>query len=112
MYKERLKDIERIILPSEMNYSTHVYHQFTLIVKEKRDELKQFLADNGIPAQIYYPLPISEQEAYRDIVRKPVPLDNSYYLADHVLSLPMHTELTEAQIEYIASSIKDYFKNN
>ncbi len=112
-YTERLKNIPQLTLPSIMPYSTHVFHQYTLIINtDQRDQLKQYLADNGIPSQIYYPMPIHHQQAYKNLVKTPVPLPNSQMLSQHVLSLPMHTQLTIDQIDYITETIKNFFKNN
>ena len=112
MYDERLSDIEQIILPSVQQDRTHVFHQYTITLKtNNRDELKQYLADKGIPTQIYYPLPIHWQEAYKQIVKLPVSLDNSEFLSEHVLSLPMHTELTEEHIDFVSETIKSFFRN-
>ena len=111
-YSAALASVEQVITPKEMPYSTHVYHQYTIVVKDgKRDELKQFLNDSGIPANIYYPLPLNEQEAFKSISKTPLPLDNTYKLCDSVLSLPMHTELTDEQITFITDKIKEFFKN-
>ena len=58
-YTRRLSGIEGIITPAEMSYSTHVYHQYTLkVLNGRRDVLKKFLEEGGIPAMIYYPLPL------------------------------------------------------
>ncbi len=111
MYNERLADIEHISIPIVLNDRTHVFHQYTITLKsDNRDALKQYLADRGIPTQIYYPLPIHKQEAYQQIAKTPVSLENSEYLSHHVLSLPMHTELTEEIIDYITEAIRSFFK--
>lgn len=61
-YTSYLKDIEGIIVPAELSQSTHVYHQYTLkVLNNKRDALKQYLADGGIPSMIYYPLPLQNR---------------------------------------------------
>ncbi len=115
--------LERLVCPpAESDFTTHTYHQYTVIVKDRggeentRDGLKAFLAEKGVPSMIYYPLPLSDQAAFRGIARKREDfnpdaedsLHNSEYLAQHVLSLPMHTCLTEDQISYIVEAIKDY----
>lgn len=94
-YTQQLKGIEGIITPEEMPYSTHVYHQYTLKVRNgKRDALKKFLEEAGIPAMIYYPLPLQQQEAFKTIARAAENLDTAEKLAYSVLSLPIHTEIT------------------
>jgi len=111
IYSKGLADIDGITLPKEMPYSTHVYHQYTLKVKNgKRNELKSFLSEKGVPSMIYYPLPLNEQNAFKSIARAAENLDVSKELTDSVLSLPMHTELTAEEQEYIIASVKNFFQ--
>lgn len=109
-YTANLQDVEGIITPSELPQSTHVYHQYTLkVLNGKRDALKQYLADADIPSMIYYPLPLQQQEAFKNITRAAESLDTAQMLADSVLSLPIHTELTTAQQDIIIARIKEFF---
>ena len=109
-YTENLKDVKGIEIPFEAENSTHVYHQYTLKVLDgKRDALKKHLEENGIPSMIYYPLPLQEQEAFQFITRTAESLDNAKKLSDSVLSLPMHTELTGKEQDFIIDKIKDFF---
>ena len=111
-YTSNLKDVKGIIVPEEMSFSTHVYHQYTLQVLDgRRDELKAHLASIGIPSMIYYPLPLQKQEAFKAITRSAESLDISQKLADSVLSLPMHTELTRDEQDAIIIAIKDFFNS-
>ncbi len=119
-YLENLQDVEGLELPVTADYTTHVYHQFTLKVRDgKRDALKEFLAKREIPSMIYYPLPLQRQEAFTPIAKVAggVPalegegvLGNSIELSGRVLSLPMHTELTEEQLHYICRGIKAFYR--
>jgi dTDP-4-amino-4,6-dideoxygalactose transaminase len=110
-YTQALKDVPGVETPEEMPYSTHVYHQYTLkILRGKRDRLKEYLSARGIPTMIYYPLPLNEQNAFKNVARSAESLNVAKRLTENVLSLPMHTELTEGQQEYIVSSIIDFFK--
>lgn len=105
-YYESLKSIEWIQLPDIKGHTTHTFHQFTIKVKEdKRDVLKQHLTDKGIPSMIYYPVPAHLQPAYRtpDCHESDYPV--SERLCKEVLSLPMHTELSEEQLQYICETI-------
>lgn len=112
-YDRGLAGTNGIILPQKMKYSTHVYHQYTLKVSNgKRDELKQYLADNGIQTMVYYPKPLQRQQAFRGIVRYGDNLDVSEQLCNEVLSIPMHTELTEETQQFIIDKIKEYAGNN
>ena len=109
-YTRNLKDVKGIDVPYEAEYSTHVYHQYTLKVQDgKRDALKKYLEDNNIPAMIYYPLPLQEQEAFQHITRTAESLEISKNLAESVLSLPMHTELDKETQDYIISKVSSFF---
>ena len=110
-YTSRLMNVKGIITPEELPQSTHVYHQYTLkILDGKRDALKQYLADAGIPSMIYYPLPLQQQQAFKGITRAAESLDIAEKLAYSVLSLPIHTELTIEQQDLVINRIKDFFK--
>lgn len=113
-YTEKLKAFDPeekyFITPKELEQSTHVFHQYTLKIKNgKRDALKQFLADAGIPSMIYYPLPLQEQEAFKPITRAAEDLTVSKDIAYSVLSLPIHTEMTPEVQNTIIESIKIFF---
>ena len=98
------------ITPKELPNSTHVYHQYTLKIKNgKRDELKNFLAEQGVPSMIYYPLPLQEQEAFKPITRAGEALDISRECAYSVLSLPVHTEMTKDIQDIVITSIRQFF---
>lgn len=110
-YSKNLKDVKGIEIPFEAENSTHVYHQYTLKVLDgKRDALKKHLEDNGIPSMIYYPLPLQEQEAFQFITRTAESLDNAKKLSESVLSLPMHTELTSKEQDFIIDKICKFFE--
>lgn len=106
-YSKNLKNIDHIKIPELSPNSTHVFHQYTLIIENgKRDELKQYLNENGIPANIYYPMPLNEQEAFKSISRVVGNLENTNKLCNSVLSLPMHTELTKKEQDFIIEKTK------
>lgn len=115
-YTRRLKELDPdekfYITPKERACSTHVYHQYTLKIKNgKRDVLKAHLAEQGIPSMIYYPLPLQEQEAFKPITRAAENLDKSKACAYSVLSLPIHTELTTLVQDTVINAIKSFFIN-
>ena len=115
-YTAKLKEFDPeekfFITPKELEKSTHVYHQYTLKIKNgKRDALKQFLADAGIPSMIYYPLPLQEQEAFKPITKAAEDLYISKEIAYSVLSLPVHTEMTKDIQDTIISKVIDFFKS-
>lgn len=98
------------ITPNEQKNSTHVYHQYTLKIKNnRRDDLKAYLAEQGIPSMIYYPLPLQEQEAFMPITRSGEDLNNAKVCAYSVLSLPIHTEMTHDMQDMVMDAIKSYF---
>ena len=85
--------------------SGHVYNQYTLTVKGNRDDLQRYLKEKGIPTTVYYPLPLHFQPAFKDKVRIAGNLSVSENLCRSVLSLPMHTEATEEQTQYIINQL-------
>lgn len=109
-YTAGLQGIEGIVLPVEKTYSTHVYHQYTLKVPGgRRDALKAFLAEEGIPSMIYYPLPLQQQEAFHNVAIAAGSLDTASELAASVLSLPIHTEMTTEVQDRIIAAIRRFF---
>lgn len=108
-YDKHLSGISQFQIPVRAAYSTHTFHQYT-IKTEKRDQLQNYLKEKRIPSMVYYPGVIHLQEAYAYLGYKKGDFPHSEKLAETVLSLPMHTELTEDQQEYIVNSIKDFFR--
>ena len=110
-YNNAFAKIEELQTPETADFTTHVFHQYTLRVKNgKRDALKQWLNENNIPAMIYYPVPLHLQKAfaeYRDSNKK-YPVTET--LSEQVLSLPMHTELDNEQLQYITDKVKEFFE--
>ena len=105
-YFEALKAVDWMQLPDIKTNTHHTFHQFTIKVKNgKRDELKQYLVEKGIPSMIYYPVPVHLQPAYRYLNCKEDDFPVSEQLCHEVLSLPMHTELTAEQLQYICQTI-------
>ena len=110
-YDSTLTGIDGLQVPVRSPFSTHIYHQYTLQVHpSKRDTLKQWLQEKGIPSQVYYPLPLHLQRAYRDLGYREGDLPVSENLCSSVLSLPMHTELEKTQLEYISDQIHRFYK--
>jgi dTDP-4-amino-4,6-dideoxygalactose transaminase len=110
-YDQLLAGIAGLITPVRQTNSTHVFHQYTLkVTGRRRDELKKYLEQAGIPAMIYYPVPLNEQEAYQAIGRVVGNLDVTQELCSSVLSIPMHTELKDEQIKLITDTIIAFFK--
>ena len=110
-YDSQLSCIPGIIIPKRVANSTHVFHQYTLkIANKKRNSLKSFLTEKGIPTMVYYPYPLHFQKAYQS-VRFPkgiFPVAES--LCEEVLSLPIHTEMNTQMQDYIIQTINEYFQ--
>lgn len=110
-YDAAFADEPRITTPAKANYSTHVYHQYTLILEGiDRNALSQYLADHQIPSMIYYPLAAHKQKMFAGITDEKIELPVTDWLSERVLSLPMHTELTEEQLQYIVEHIRQFLK--
>jgi UDP-2-acetamido-2-deoxy-ribo-hexuluronate aminotransferase len=109
-YDNGLKNIDGLEIPKRVLNSTHVFHQYTMKIKNgKRDELKSFLLEKGIPSMVYYPFPLHYQKAYES-ERFPIgSLPISETLCEEVLSLPIHTEMTIEMQNYIINTIKEFY---
>lgn len=111
-YDEAFAEVEGLQPPVREKNSTHVFHQYTLRVKNgRRDELKKYLAENGVPSNIYYPLPLNEQKAFAEFVPDSLHLPITKMLCKEVLSLPIHTEMNEDLLNRIAKPVKAFFEN-
>ena len=105
-YDKAFGNNDKLLIPGRQANSTHVFHQYTLrVVGADRDKLREGLAERGIPAMIYYPVPLHQQKAYLDPRYKDGDFPVAEKLAACVLSLPMHTELDEEQLAFITSSV-------
>lgn len=105
-YDQAFGNNDKLLIPGHQEHSTHVFHQYTLrVVGADRDRLREGLAERGIPAMIYYPVPLHQQKAYLDPRYKDGDFPVAEKLAACVLSLPMHTELDEEQLAFITSSV-------
>jgi len=108
-YDSAFANHPKLKTPARAKNSTHVFHQYTLVAEGiDRDELQKFLSAKNIPAMIYYPVPMHMQKAYQDPRYKEGDFPVTEYLAKHVISLPMHTELDEEQLHFITTSILEF----
>ena len=107
-YDDLLKNIDWIKIPKRQPSSNHVYHQYSILLSDdiKRDTFQKYLSNQGIPTMIYYPIPIHKQRAYSVYSKNKLPV--SEMVSKKILSLPMHSELTREQQDYIFSTIKKY----
>jgi len=111
VYGEYLSGLSDYLgLPIEEPWAKHVYHQYVIWVKKplSRDEVASYLNSRGIETAIHYPIPLHEQPVFKP--SSGVCCPNSIEASRHVLSLPMHPNLTLSDVEYVSQSIKEYVK--
>ncbi|MBR5642885.1 MAG: DegT/DnrJ/EryC1/StrS family aminotransferase [Salinivirgaceae bacterium] len=109
-YNTALSEISDIETPVTAAFTNHIFHQYTLKVKNgRRDALKRHLDEQGIPNMIYYPIPLHLQKAFAPYVTENDKFPISEAICGEVLSLPMHTELDDEQIERIMAAVKAFF---
>lgn len=112
-YDHNLSKIDGVTVPFRDDKSTHVFHQYTLKLAENidRNGLVEYLGKQGIPAMIYYPVPLHSQKAYQLHPFKDEDFKVTNQLCKEVVSLPMHTELTEEQQEFICDHIAKFIND-
>jgi len=108
-YDKAFTNNPRLTTPVRYAKSTHVFHQYTLVTRDvDRKGLIDHLAAKEIPAMIYYPVPLHLQKAYLDPRYKPGDFPVTEALSESVLSLPMHTELDDEQLNHIVTSVLEF----
>jgi len=108
-YDKAFMGHDYITTPYKAPYSTHVYHQYTLLLNgASRDGLNAYLAEKKIPSMIYYPVPGHKQKVFATFGLDHCTLETTDWLTERVISLPMHTELDEEQLAYIVSETLSY----
>ena len=107
---EGLAGIDLIETPVLKDGCKHVYHQYTIKIKDgKRDELSDYLIENGIGNGIYYPIPLYDQVLYKEMgYDQSLPVTEE--IVEEVLSLPIHAKLTKDDLDYIIKVIKEFFE--
>jgi dTDP-4-amino-4,6-dideoxygalactose transaminase len=106
-YKKMMSDNRSIRLPMETSGVEHVWHLF-VIMHEKRNELKEYLKQNGIPTLINYPVSLPFLPAYRHLAHSEKEFKVAYFTQQRILSLPLYPEMPEEHIEYIAKVINNF----
>lgn len=108
-YDNVFADCAKIKIPFRASYSDHVFHQYTIILEGvNRDELHKFLAEQKIPSMIYYPVPAHQQKMFAQYNSSTLHMPVTDWLTQRVISLPMHTELDEEQLNYISSKVLEF----
>lgn len=111
-YDQVFESVSALKIPARAPKTNHVFHQYTLKLDSSldREDMRRYLADRGIPSMVYYPLPLHKQKAYKDDRYPEGHFPITEQLCEWVLSLPMHTELSTEQLEYISGHIIDYIQ--
>jgi dTDP-4-amino-4,6-dideoxygalactose transaminase len=108
-YDHFFRQFPQIKTPERASNSTHVFHQYTLQLEGvNRDDLKAFLAERDIPAMIYYPIPAHKQKMFEAFGSSNTDLPITDWLTHRVISLPIHTEMTNEQLDAICNSVADF----
>ncbi len=109
-YDKAFEAIDALQTPVRLSSSTHVFHQYTLRVKNgKRNELKDYLNELGIPSMIYYPVPLYKQNAFKNYNDSSFRLPVTELLSDEVISLPIHSEMKDDHLNHIIGGVKQFF---
>lgn len=113
-YDKAFTGNEKIITPFRAAYSKHVFHQYTIVLNVKenasefRNGLKEHLSKYSVPAMIYYPVAGHQQKMFETFAKQDISLPVTDWLTERVISLPMHTEMDNEQLEFITSKILEY----
>jgi len=108
-YDNAFADCQKIKTPFRASYSNHVFHQYTIILEGvNRDELHKFLTEQKVPSMIYYPVPAHQQKMFAQYNSSVLDMPVTDWLTHRVISLPMHTELDEDQLNYITSKVLEF----
>lgn len=112
-YDKAFADVNQLSTPERAKGSTHVFHQYTLVTDGiDRFKLQEFLQSKGVPAMVYYPVPLHLQKAYQDDRYKEGDFPVTEDLCKRVISLPMHTELSDEQLNFITSSVLEFISQS
>ncbi|MBI2542891.1 MAG: DegT/DnrJ/EryC1/StrS family aminotransferase [Candidatus Aenigmarchaeota archaeon] len=113
LYNDLLAELkDSVVVPFVAEYSKHVFYVYTIMVRnKKRDDLAEFLKQNEITTQIYYPIPLHLQPAYKNLGYKRGDFPVTEEVCQDILSMPMYPELTEEQIRFVVDKIKQFFNN-
>ncbi|MEI8116874.1 MAG: DegT/DnrJ/EryC1/StrS family aminotransferase [Flavobacteriia bacterium] len=112
-YDEAFASIPGVRIPFRADDSKHVFHQYTLILETaSRGALQEALTANDIPSMIYYPIPAHKQQMFAAFGSSNTELPTTDWLTDRVISLPIHTEMDEEQVEFIINTVKMFFVNS
>ncbi|MBX3255799.1 MAG: DegT/DnrJ/EryC1/StrS family aminotransferase [Chitinophagaceae bacterium] len=108
-YNQAFAGNPKITTPFVATYTNHVYHQYTLVLKDvNRNQLHEFLAAHNIPSMIYYPVPAHRQKMFESFGGSAFKLPVTDWLTERVISLPIHTELDDDQLALITGKVNEF----
>ena len=108
-YDHFFADIENVKTPVRGKESKHVFHQYTLTLEGvDRDGLNAFLAERNVPSMVYYPVPAHRQKMFESFGSDTTELPVTDWLTERVISLPIHTEMEEEQLEFICRNVAEF----
>lgn len=103
---------ENITVPYTADYTNHVYHQYTILLQDAdRNSLHKYLAEQNVPSMIYYPVPAHKQKMFAAFGGSEYKMPVTDCLSERVISLPIHTELDEEQLQYITNHVLNFLNN-
>ena len=108
-YNELFADVDEVVTPIIREYNESTYNYY-VIRAPRRDECRQYLKDNNIGHEVYYPLSLHEQECFAELGCKRGDFPESEKAADETLALPIYPELTDGQIHYVVEIIKSFLR--
>ena len=112
-YDKVFKGHEKISVPFTASFTNHVYHQYTILLNGvNRDDLNKYLAEQNIPSMIYYPVPAHRQKMFEAFGGADYDLPVTDWLTERVISFPIHTELDNEQLQYIADHVIRFVNRN
>jgi UDP-2-acetamido-2-deoxy-ribo-hexuluronate aminotransferase len=112
-YDKAFKNCSKITTPYRSEFSTHTFHQYTLILNNvDRQKLMEHLSSKGIASAIYYPLALHNQKAFQEFDYNPSDYPVTNKLCESVISLPMNTELDDKTLKYICDSVLEFVEKN
>jgi len=103
-----IRGVKKPVIAYKREY--HIYNQYVISLREKRDELRKFLAENNIGTEIYYPVPFHEQECFKSLGYKSGDFPHSEYAAKNTIALPIYPELTAEMQDYVIEKIGEFYE--
>ena len=105
-YDKKLKNVKK---PVEESWAKHVYHQYSILTKSRK-QLLNYLSSNNIGAMVYYPIPIHKQPMYKKSNKEKLPITEK--LSEQIISIPMFPSMTEVQQNHVISKINEFSSKN